>query len=106
VQWIRYSLQGTTLLRGAVSKTSFGDPIAATNGQLVPYLDNVQNGAIPVFTYCYGSGCSDTTTPHQPSQIREVNITLMLRSSRPDPQTNQYRTVTVTGQAVRFNPTK
>jgi len=105
VQWIRYSLQGTTLMRGAVPKTPFGDPVASTNGQLVPYLDDIQNGAIPVFTYCYGSGCGDTTTPPLPSNIREVIITLMLRSSKPDPETKQYRTVTVTGQAVRFNPT-
>jgi hypothetical protein len=91
-------------MRGVVRKVAFADPIAATNGQLVPYLENVQNGAIPVFTYCYGTGCSDLTTPHQPSNIREVNITLMLRSTTKDPQTQQYRNVTVTGQAVRFNP--
>jgi len=27
-----------------------------------------------------------------------------VRSLQPDPQTNQFRTVTLTGQAVRFNP--
>jgi type II secretory pathway pseudopilin PulG len=104
VQWIRYSLQGTTLMRGVVPKAPFADPIAATAGQLVPYLENVQNGDVPVFTYCYGTGCSDTITPRQPSNIREVNITLQLRSTSKDPQTQQYRTVTVNGQAVRFNP--
>lgn len=105
VQWIRYSLQGTTLMRGVAPKTPNTDPIASTNAQgLVPYLENVQNGPVPVFTYCYGSGCSDTVTAHQPSNIREVNITLMLRSTKVDPETRQYRTITVTGQAVRFNP--
>lgn len=105
VQWIRYSLQGTTLMRGVAQKVAYADPIASTDGQLVPYLEDIQNGAIPVFTYCYGSGCGDTTTPPLPSNIREVNIKLMLRSAKPDPQTGQYRTITVTGQAVRFNPT-
>src|SRR4029077_8117955 len=38
VQWIRYSLQGTTLMRGMTPKGS-GDPVGST--PLAPYLDNV-----------------------------------------------------------------
>jgi type II secretory pathway pseudopilin PulG len=38
VQWIRYSLQGTTLMRGTALKAPFKDPIAATAAGLVPYL--------------------------------------------------------------------
>jgi type II secretory pathway pseudopilin PulG len=104
VQWIRYSLQGTTLMRGMVLKAPFVDPVGSTTGSLVPYLDNVMNGnsSLPIFTYTF-----DNTTPpppSQPSYIREVNITLIVQSAHPDPQTQQYRTITLTGQAVRFNP--
>jgi type II secretory pathway pseudopilin PulG len=105
VQWIRYSLQGTTLMRGVAKKQAFQDPIASTDGSLLPYLENVQNGSLPIFTYRY-----DTTLPppvaQQPSNIREVNILLMVQSAQPDPQTGQFRTITLTGQAVRFNPDK
>ncbi len=108
VQWIRYSLQGTTLMRGMIPKRAFADPVASTDGFLLPYLENVQNGpgnkSLPIFSYCYGTGCSDTATPHQPSNIREVNISLIVQSAQKDPQTQAFRTITLTGQAVRFNP--
>jgi type II secretory pathway pseudopilin PulG len=101
VQWIRYSLQGTTLMRGMTPKLPFKDPVGSTASSLVPYLDNVMNGAnsLPIFSFFYDSGA-----PPLPSNIREVNVSLIVRSLHPDPQTNQYRTVTLTGQAVRFNP--
>src|SRR5579864_1313303 len=38
VQWIRYSLQGTTLMRGKTSKVP-GDPVSSTQSSLVPYLE-------------------------------------------------------------------
>jgi hypothetical protein len=102
VQWIRYSLQGTTLMRGMTPKKRFRDPVAWTDGVLLPYLENVQNGSLAVFSYTY-----DKTGPlplAQPSNIREVNILLMVQSAQPDPQTGRFRTITLTGQAVRFNP--
>jgi Tfp pilus assembly protein PilW len=37
VQWIRYSLVGTTLMRGVAPKVPFVDPVAQTNGFLLPY---------------------------------------------------------------------
>lgn len=104
VQWIRYSLQGTTLMHGVTRKVPFADPAASTASSLAPYLDNVMNGnnSLPIFLY----GFDNTTPPPppQPSYIREVNITLVVQSAQPDPQTQQYRTITLTGQAVRFNP--
>ena len=101
VQWIRYSLVGTTLMRGMVLKTQFADPVGSTTSSLAPYLDNVMNGSnsLPIFFYAYDAGALP-----QPSNIREVNISLMVRSLQPDPQTKQYRNITLTGQAVRFNP--
>src|SRR6267154_4099966 len=55
VQWIRYSLQGTTLMRGMTAKQAFTDPVAGTSvGVMLPYLDNVMNGpgnqSLPIFT--------------------------------------------------------
>ena len=101
VQWIRYSLAGTTLLRGMTPKVKFSDPVATTTASLTPYLENVMNGSnsLPIFSYVCDPGAAQ-----QPSNIREVNISLMVRSLQPDPQTHQYRTIVVTGQAMRFNP--
>jgi len=104
VQWIRYSLDGTTLMRGIASKTPFGDPVTSTSaaGILTPYLDNVMNGSQSLAIFSYGY---DSTNPaKQPSNIRVVNIMLIVQSSEPDPQTHQFRTITLTGQAARFNP--
>jgi Tfp pilus assembly protein PilW len=108
VQWIRYSLQGTTLMRGVTSKTS-DDPVASTSigaGVLLPYLDNVinQSKSKPVFSYCYVNDVTDCRLPTgSVSDIREVNVTLIVQSAQPDPQTQQFRTITLTGQAARFN---
>src|SRR6266436_8807528 len=111
VQWIRYSLQTTTLMRGVVPKAPFKDPVTETSGSLVlvPYLENVMNGSnsLPIFSYVCDAGltqqpCDGAT--QLPSSIREVNISLMVRSLQPDPQTHQYRTITLNGQAMRFNP--
>jgi type II secretory pathway pseudopilin PulG len=110
VQWIRYSLVGTTLMRAMVPKQQFQDPVGSTTGLLVPYLDNVMNGSnsLPIFSYVCDGGATQQPCaggPTQfPSTIREVNISLMVHSLQPDPQTKQYRTITLTGQAVRFNP--
>jgi hypothetical protein len=88
-------------MRGMAPKGPFADPVGSTSSSppLAPYLDNVMNGSLPIFSYSYDAGAT-----HLPSNIREVNISLMVRSLQPDPQTKQYRTVTLTGQAVRFNP--
>jgi type II secretory pathway pseudopilin PulG len=100
VQWIRYSLQNNTLMRGVAPKLGT-DPVGSTINALAPYLDNVINPtSVPVFSYRFDSPAS----PQPASYIREVNITLMVRSALPDPQTQQFRTITLTGQATRFNP--
>jgi type II secretory pathway pseudopilin PulG len=99
IQWIRYSLQGRTLMRGMAPKAPFTDPIDATTGLLVPYLENVVNGDKSTAIFSYDQG-----VVLQPSDIRQVNICLMVEAPRPDPQTGQYHMITLTGQAVRFNP--
>jgi type II secretory pathway pseudopilin PulG len=93
VQWIRYSLVDKTLKRVVVNKLPGSDPVVATDPtNEAPFLDNVVNGSIPIFSYRPDS-----------SNIREVNICLMVQSSQRDPQTQQFRTITLTGRAVAFN---
>lgn len=102
VQWIRYSLSGTTLLRGMAPKAAATDPLSATDAQgMVTYLENVTNGSVPIFTYTFDAGAAQV-----PANIRQVNICLRVQSTQADPQTGQRRVFTVTGQAMRFNPSQ
>ena len=122
VQWIRYKLVGNNLMRGTATKVAGTDPVTATDPNLTVYLENVMNNptsaqmaalkgfypamfpgnaAIPVFSYTYDSG-----TLSQPANIREVNITLIVQASTPDPRTKVLKVVTLTGQAARVNPNK
>jgi prepilin-type N-terminal cleavage/methylation domain-containing protein len=109
VQWIRYSLQGTTLMRGMTSKGAFGpfaDPVASTSAAgLLPYLDNVMNGpgnkSLPIFSY--RSDCITPAPPLLTSNICKVNVVLIVQSGQPDPQTGYFRTITLTGEAALFN---
>jgi len=108
VQWIRYSLQGTTLMRGMTRKVAWADPVTSTSlssGVLLPYLDNVMNKtqSVPVPIFSYGYDKANPPVSPQPSDIREVNVVLMVQSAQADPQTGQFRTITLTGQAARFN---
>jgi prepilin-type N-terminal cleavage/methylation domain-containing protein len=102
VQWIRYKLDGTTLKRG-VTKKAAGDPGSAPDLALtamLPYLENVVNpSGTPIFQYFDHAGGSAVN----PSNIYEVNVRLIVQSATTDPQTGKRRTITVTGQAVRFN---
>jgi prepilin-type N-terminal cleavage/methylation domain-containing protein len=49
VQWIRYQLQGTILMRSVVGKAPGDDPDADTTaaGKLVPFVQNVVNNVCP-----------------------------------------------------------
>lgn len=138
-QFIRYTLQGTTLMRGVANKAAAGaDPVAATAGVMLPYVDNVINNdspaqiaflqgfypgmfpgntAVPVFTY----ECNSSATPPAPlpctnvnvvapnntaSYIRQVGITLIVRSQQLDPKTGQPRVVSLHTDAVVMNPSQ
>lgn len=105
VQWIRYTLDGTTLRRGMMTKVPNVDPLTQPQlevSQMLPYLENVvnQSSSRNVFTYANYPG----KTMVYPSDIYEVNVCLIVQSANADPQTGKRRTITVTGQAVRFNP--
>ena len=92
-QWIRYTLQGTTLMRGVVNKVAGADPVATTSaaGVMLPYVENVINNdsatqmaflqgfypgmfpgntAVPVFTY----ECNSSATPPAPLPCTNVNV--------------------------------
>lgn len=45
VQWIRYQLQGTTLMRGIVNKVHNDNPDADTAPTMVPFVQNVVNNS-------------------------------------------------------------
>ncbi len=49
VQWIRYQLLGTTLMRAVANKVPNGDPDAATSaaGVVMPFVQNVVNNTCP-----------------------------------------------------------
>jgi prepilin-type N-terminal cleavage/methylation domain-containing protein len=115
VQWIRYQLQGTTLMRAAVNKASNTDPATATSGNFVPFVQNVVNTATqPIFSYT----CDTTTAPpptlpctnvinaadNKPANIREVIVTLIVAAPVPDITSGQPRLVQLTGRGRRVNP--
>lgn len=129
VQWIRYQLPAGrhTLLRAAVNKFAGGDPVVQTAAALTPYLNGVMNNAtapeiasmqqsypnmfpgnadVPMFTYYCDSaaGPIPCTAANTIVNIREVQISLIVKSSAVDPKTMQPRIVTLTGQAMRLNP--
>ncbi len=124
VEWVRYRLNGTTLERGQATKNLAAghDPVTDTGAVMTTFVENVMNNpgastitaiqkvyptlfpgnvAVPVFTYTIDSGANS-----DPTNIREVNITLILQAPFADSSTNQKRMVALTGQARRENPRK
>jgi prepilin-type N-terminal cleavage/methylation domain-containing protein len=133
VQWIRYQLQGTTLMRGAALKQVGRDPAMDTAAFLVPLVQNVVNNSsaaqiaqyqafypgmfpsgnpVPIFTYlCENSSpppatvlCSGAGVDNSPKNIRDVIITLIVATPVPDATTGQPRLVQLTGRGRRINP--
>lgn len=120
VQWVRYRLDGTTLLRGIVAKPAgpVADVDAFTRDSLVPYVENVMNnapadqiaqiqaqypamfsgGPVPLFAYTYEGAFG------QPSGIRDVNVTMIVMSPTPDPKTGRLRIAELNGRGRRINP--
>jgi prepilin-type N-terminal cleavage/methylation domain-containing protein len=131
VQWIRYQLQGTTLMRGMTGKGS-SDPANATAaaGILGPFVQNVINnstpaqiaqyqlsypgmfpGSVPVPIFSYT--CDTATVPvacplagaaNAPANIREVIVTLIVAAPAVDATTGVPRIVQLTGRGRRVNP--
>jgi prepilin-type N-terminal cleavage/methylation domain-containing protein len=144
VKWIRYQLVGATLMRGIVPKVAGTEPVDATAGAMLPYVQNVMNNAgstqiaqikaipayagmfpggnpVPVFQYtCDAAGPNAAPTPcanlppcppnvspngfNCPQNVRDVSITLIVMTPRPDAQTGLLRLVELNGRAHRINP--
>lgn len=120
VQWIRYQLQGTTLLRGAADKVYGDNPDTDTGAQLVPFVQNVVNvtsppGGVPIAIFSYI--CDTPTVPqypaplcpsagadNSPANIRDVTVTLIVSTPTPDATTGARRIVRLTGRGRRVNP--
>ena len=112
VSWIRYQLNGTTLYRSVVAKTTGTDPAAPPLDPtvVVPFLTNVVNSpAQPIFKFT-----CDTPTGPQPcsaagnygvvNNIRDVDITLIVMTRQRDLQTQQLKLVELDGRGHRVNP--
>lgn len=128
VEWIRYQLQGTTLMRGIAQKTNGADPLDTTEPTLVPFVQNVMNNAsaaqiaqyqaiyptmfpggapVPIFKYFCGvpgKQCADPGGNNAPANIRDVEVTLIVASAQVDANTGQPRLVVLNGRAHLVNP--
>ncbi len=132
VKWIRYQLVGTTLFRGTTPKTVGGNPATATAaaGVMVPYVMNVINNDTaaniatyrvaypnmfpagnpqPVFQYTCDNGvspvlCQNAGASNSPVNIRDVEITLIVKTRQVDAQTNMPKIVELNGRGHRLNP--
>jgi prepilin-type N-terminal cleavage/methylation domain-containing protein len=131
VKWIRYQLAAgqTTLTRAVINKPAAGTtPDTTTSAVLLPYLQNVMNNApaaqitsiraaypsmfpggnpVPMFTYTcdvVGGNPQPCTTANNPSDIRDVDIYLIVQSLSRDAKTNELRLVELHGLGHRVNP--
>ena len=131
VSWIRYQLQGTTLYRAVVQKTT-GDPAGPTSaaGVMVPFLANVMNNAPsaqlaqitanypsmfpggqpqPIFQYTCDTPTQTMPCPlagayNSPKNIRDIAVTLIVMTPQPDLQTQSLKLVELNGMGHRVNP--
>jgi len=129
VQWIRYQLQGTTLMRSMVPKVVGDDPDTDTSaaGALAPFVQNVVNNQVvpyvavypgtfpggnpvPIFSYTCDSGNIPQPCPllgapnNSPANIRDVVVILIVAAPSPDATTGVPRLVQLTGRGRRINP--
>ena len=129
VRWVRYQLQGTTLMRGVTPKVA-GDPNVPTLAVLAPYILNVMNNAtaaqiarikvnypgmfpggnaVRIFNYTFdpplgAAGCISGL--FSPCNIRDVGVTLIVQSPQRDTTNQQLRLVELNGRGRRSNPNK
>jgi len=133
VSWVRYQLQGTTLVRGTAPKTWNQDPDTYTTniGQFAPFVQNVVNNAptaqmiaaypgmfpggnpVPIFSYTCDIPTAPQTAPpactapganNSPRNIRDVVVTLIVAAPLPDATSGQPRLVQLSGRGRRVNP--
>lgn len=133
VQWTRYYLQGTTLVRAQKPKSVGGDPDGSTWNQFVPYVQNVMNNAsteqianfravypqmfpggnpVPVFTYYCpnptpppeSTACPLAASYNSPMNVTDVEIDLIVMAPTVDAQTGAPRLIELHGRGHSLNP--
>ena len=130
VQWIRYQLQGTILMRGAACKVSGNNPATDTSTFFAPFVQNVVNNSsaaqiaqyqvfypgmfpggtpVPVFSFTCDTGAVPQPCPlaggnNSPLNIRDVIVTLVVAAPQPDATNGQPRLVQLAGRGRRVNP--
>ena len=132
VNWIRYQLLGTTLYRSVVAKTLGVNPIAATStpAVMVPFIVNVMNNPppgqlaeliasyptmypggqpVPIFQFTCDTStgivpCPIAAPSDLSTQIRDVDVTLIVRTTQRDLQTQKWKLVELNGRGHRSNP--
>jgi prepilin-type N-terminal cleavage/methylation domain-containing protein len=134
VEWIRYQLQGTTLMRGMAPRLPSHDPAVDTALNLAPLVQNVVNNAssgqitqyqaiypgmfpsgnpVPIFSYTCDTPSAPQPQPppcllagadNKPANIRDVTVTLIVAAPLPDASTGQPRLVQLIGRGRRINP--
>jgi prepilin-type N-terminal cleavage/methylation domain-containing protein len=133
VEWTRYQLQGTVLLRAQTYKVVGGDPDTTTSPAFVPYVQNVMNNAsasqiaqfkavypnmfpggtpVPIFTYICPNptpppasiACPSAGSYNSPLNITDVEITLIVMAPTVDAQTGQPRLIELQGRGHSLNP--
>ena len=131
VNWIRYQLKAndTTLYRAVVPKTKNGDPVTATAGAMVPFVENVMNNASasqiatitatypsmfpggapqPVFQYTCDTASGPMACPAAgangtPMNVRDVDVMLIVGTLQPDQQSGAIKLVELNGRGHRVN---
>jgi prepilin-type N-terminal cleavage/methylation domain-containing protein len=130
VDWIRYQLSGTTLMRGVAQKQTGRDPAVDAATFFAPLVQNVVNNSssaqitqyqlvypslfpsgnpVPIFSYTCDTGtvpqpCPSAGTANSPANIRDVIITLIVAAPQPDATTSEPRLVQLVGRGRRINP--
>lgn len=136
VQWIRYTLQGTTLFRGATNKltaASANATLSIAAGNMNPYIYNVVNNdtpaniatyraavatmfpggnPVPIFQfYCPNPAgapptvlCQNAGANNSPSQVTDIEITLIINTPERDKQNRNLHLVELNGRGHVINP--
>lgn len=98
----------STLMRRVSSKAPVVDPpnCMPNPGAFVPFVENVlpNPGGVPLFQYTCDPDFADIGGNCNPEYIRDVIITLTVRSARPDMRTRQFRQITLEAAVRRMNP--
>jgi prepilin-type N-terminal cleavage/methylation domain-containing protein len=113
VSWIWYHLDtiSLTLYREVVAKTS-GDAYSMVNsaGSATAFLKYVVNNpAQPLFQYTCDTStgvapCASAGVYNSPKNIRDVDVTIIVRTPQVDPQTQSLTLVELFGRGHRTNP--